>query len=188
MDVPVALPERMQPELVGDVRRAHRIGEVLSKSAGVSCTNNATLTIQKTNEKQWLEVDLLVGEYQQNSILQFILAKHLVQLVPCLRHPIPIVAVNNEDQRLRVHEVVAPQRADLVLASNVPHCEVDILVFDCFDVEAYGRNGRDVFAELKLVQDSGFTGRVQADHEYADIFLSADKAFEDAGEITHCKW
>ena len=44
-------------------------------------------------------------------------------------------------KHLRVLEVVAPQRPDLVLAADVPHRERDVLVLDCFDVEAW--KGKD---------------------------------------------
>lgn len=37
---------------------------------------------------------------------------------------------------LCVLEVVAPERADLILASDVPHGEVDVLVLDRLHVEA----------------------------------------------------
>ena len=40
-------------------------------------------------------------------------------------------------KHLRVLEVVAPQRPDLVLAADVPNRERDVLVLDCFDVEAW---------------------------------------------------
>ena len=43
---------------------------------------------------------------------------------------------------LGVLEVVAPERADLVLAANVPHREADVLVLDRLDVEAYAVSGR----------------------------------------------
>lgn len=39
---------------------------------------------------------------------------------------------------LGVLEVVAPERADLVLASDVPYCEANVLVLDRLDVEAFG--------------------------------------------------
>ena len=38
---------------------------------------------------------------------------------------------------LRVLEVVAPQRPDLVLAADVPNRERDVLVLDRFDVKAW---------------------------------------------------
>ncbi len=72
---------------------------------------------------------------------------------------IPIVAVNNEDKRLRTNEVVAPERADLVLASNVPYCEVDVLIFNCFDVE----NGCNFqITETKLKEQSVFGNQSHA--------------------------
>ena len=50
-------------------------------------------------------------------------------------------------------EVVSPQRADLVLASDIPDVEFCVLVSDCLDVEADGGDGRDVLVELELVED-----------------------------------
>ena len=38
---------------------------------------------------------------------------------------------------LCVEEVVSPQRSDLVLTTDVPHCETDILVFDRLHIEPY---------------------------------------------------
>ncbi len=40
----------------------------------------------------------------------------------------PVVAVNNKDKALRVLIVVAPQGADLVLATHIPNSEADVLV------------------------------------------------------------
>ena len=37
---------------------------------------------------------------------------------------------------LCVLEVVAPERADLVLTSHIPHCEVDVLVLHRLNVES----------------------------------------------------
>ena len=52
---------------------------------------------------------------------------------------------------------MAPQRADLVLATDVPHREADVLVLNGLDVEAdRGDRGHDL-AELELVQDGGLT-------------------------------
>ena len=42
----------------------------------------------------------------------------------------PVVAVNNKDKALRVLIVVAPQGADLVLATHIPNSEADVLVPD----------------------------------------------------------
>jgi len=48
---------------------------------------------------------------------------------------------------------VAPERADLVLSTHVPHVELDVFVCYCFDVEADGRDGGDVLVKFELVED-----------------------------------
>jgi hypothetical protein len=50
-------------------------------------------------------------------------------------------------------EVVSPQRADLVLAADVPDIELGVLVCDRLDVEADGGDGGHVLVELELVED-----------------------------------
>eukprot|EP00964_Phaeocystis_antarctica_P040780 scaffold23323_cov60-Phaeocystis_antarctica.AAC.2 len=92
LDVPVALAERVQAELVGDLSCIHRVGQVL-----------------------------LVGEHQQDGLTQLVLVEHAVQLVARLAHAIAIVRVDHEDDALGVLVVMAPERADLVLAAHI--CE-----------------------------------------------------------------
>lgn len=79
---------------------------------------------------------LLVGEDEEESIPEFIFIEHALQLLAGLNDTVAIVAVDDKDDALRVLEVVAPQRPDLVLTADVPDGELDVLVFDCFDVEA----------------------------------------------------
>jgi hypothetical protein len=79
---------------------------------------------------------LLVGEDQKESVPQLVLVQHPLELFTRLDNTIAIVAVNNEDDTLCVLEVMPPQRTDLVLASDIPHGELDVLIFDCLDVEA----------------------------------------------------
>ena len=64
---------------------------------------------------------------------------------------------------LRVLVIMPPQRADLVLAADVPHGEVDVFVLDGLDVESDGGNGSDDFSELQLVEDCGLTGGIETD-------------------------
>ena len=54
-----------------------------------------------------------------------------------LADPLAVVGVDDEDESLGVLEVVAPQRADLVLTADVPHGEADVLVLDRLHVEAF---------------------------------------------------
>ena len=46
-----------------------------------------------------------------------------------------------------------PKRSNLILPSHVPNVELDILICDGLDVEANGRNGRDVGVDFQLVQN-----------------------------------
>mmetsp|Transcript_42278 Transcript_42278/g.135353 ORF Transcript_42278/g.135353 Transcript_42278/m.135353 type:complete len:207 (+) Transcript_42278:281-901(+) len=132
LDVPVALAERVQPQLVGNLSSVHGVGEIL-----------------------------LVGEHQQHGLAELILVEHAVKLVPGLPDTVAIVGVHNENQALRVLEVVPPEGTDLVLAADIPHGETDVLVLHGLDVEPDGGDGGDDLAELELVQNGGLTGRVK---------------------------
>jgi hypothetical protein len=79
---------------------------------------------------------LLVGEDEEQRIPQLVFVEHALQLLAGLDDTVAVVAVDDEDDALRVLEVVSPERADLVLAADVPDGELDVLVFDCLDVEA----------------------------------------------------
>ena len=74
---------------------------------------------------------------------------------------------------------------DLVLASDVPHGERDVLVLDGLDVEADRRDGCDDLPELQLVQDGGLTGGVEADHEDAHVLLAEELAEDLGSEDAH---
>ena len=79
---------------------------------------------------------LLVGKHQQNGVPQLILVQHALQLLACLDDTVTIVAVDDKDDALRVLEVMSPQGPDLVLATDIPHGELDVLVLDRLDIEA----------------------------------------------------
>lgn len=80
---------------------------------------------------------LLVGENQQNGIPELILVQHTLQLLSGFNNTITIIGINNEDDALGVLEVMSPQRSDLVLSTNIPYSELDILVFDSLNVETW---------------------------------------------------
>lgn len=63
------------------------------------------------------------------------LVEHSKKLVTCLAHTVTIVGIDHENESLCVLEVMAPQGADLVLSSHIPHSEADILVLHCLNVE-----------------------------------------------------
>lgn len=79
---------------------------------------------------------LLVGKDQQDGISQLILVQHALKFLSGLDDTISVVAVDNEDDTLGVLEVVSPQGTDLVLTTDIPHGELDVLVLNSLDVEA----------------------------------------------------
>lgn len=78
---------------------------------------------------------LLVGENQKEGITKLVLVQHALQLLAGLDNTVPIVAVNHENDTLGVLEVVAPEGADLVLTTDIPHGKLNVLVLDGLDVE-----------------------------------------------------
>lgn len=97
----------MQTELVGDLGRVHGVGQIL-----------------------------LVGKDQEERIPKLVLVQHALQLLSCLDNTITIVGVDDEDNSLCVLEVMSPKRPDLVLATDVPHGELDVFVLDGLNVES----------------------------------------------------
>lgn len=79
---------------------------------------------------------MLVGEDQEVGVPELVLVQHALQLLAGLDDTVTIVAVDDEDDTLGVLEVVPPQRSDLVLSTDIPHGEGDVLVLDRLDVEA----------------------------------------------------
>ena len=67
--------------------------------------------------------------------------EHALKLGPGLLEAAGIVRVNDENDALGIFVVVTPERANLVLAADVPHGKGDVLVGDGLNVEAC-RGGR----------------------------------------------
>ena len=92
---------------------------------------------------------LLVSEDQEESIPELVLVQHSLEFLTRLNNTITIVAVNDEDNTLGVLEVMPPERTDLVLTTNIPHGERDVLVLDCLNVETWGDCQRIVLVRAK---------------------------------------
>lgn len=80
---------------------------------------------------------LLVGKDQEDGISELVLVQHALELLSGLNNTIAIVAINDEDDALCVLEVMSPERSDLVLSTDIPHGELDVLVLDGLDVESF---------------------------------------------------
>jgi len=128
---------------------------------------------------------LLVGENQQNGIPQLILVQHALQLLSGLNNTITIVAINNEDDTLGVLEVMSPERSDLVLSTDIPHCELNVLVLDGLDIETDSGDCGNDLAKLQLIQNGCLSCSIQTDHQNSHL-LFAPELVEELGECkTH---
>lgn len=79
---------------------------------------------------------LFIGKDQKQSIPQLILVQHTLQLLTGFHHTLTIVAINNEDDSLRILEVMPPERSDLILSTDIPHGKLDVFVLNSLYVEA----------------------------------------------------
>ena len=78
---------------------------------------------------------LLVGEDKNDGIAELILVKHLLEFLGGFLDTLPIVGIDDEDKALGVLEVVPPEGANLILTTDIPNGEVDLLVLNSLDLE-----------------------------------------------------
>lgn len=78
---------------------------------------------------------LLVGKDQEDGVAKLILVEHALELFAGLDDTVTIVAIDDEDDTLGVLEVVSPEGTDLVLTTDIPDGELNVLVLDGLDVE-----------------------------------------------------
>jgi hypothetical protein len=118
---------------------------------------------------------LLIGKDEQGGVAQLILDEHLIQLRLGVLYTVAVVAIHDKYNAVGVLVVVAPQRAELVLTTDIPHGELQVLVLQRLNVEADGWDGRHDLAELQLVEDGRLTSGIEADHEDAHLLLSEQR-------------
>jgi hypothetical protein len=126
---PGALSQAVQAKLICDLGSVHGILEERRSTIGQS--NNRTVG----RNSAYRQI-LLVGENQEDSVPQLILVEHALQLLTSFNDTVTIVTVDNEDDTLSILEVVPPQGANLVLSTDIPHGELDVLVLYRLDIEA----------------------------------------------------
>eukprot|EP00288_Rhodomonas_lens_P016375 CAMPEP_0177706748 /NCGR_PEP_ID=MMETSP0484_2-20121128/9387_1 /TAXON_ID=354590 /ORGANISM="Rhodomonas lens, Strain RHODO" /LENGTH=156 /DNA_ID=CAMNT_0019218223 /DNA_START=129 /DNA_END=599 /DNA_ORIENTATION=- len=112
LDVPIAIPDVVQPERIRELVRGDGVEKIL-----------------------------LVGEEEEGDARQLLLLQQSGQLHTSLVDPSPISAINHVHQSISLIKVVPPVRADGLLTSNIPHVQLEALVDDRFDVEALGGHG-----------------------------------------------
>jgi hypothetical protein len=122
----------VEAELVCDLGGVHGILN-LRLACDSGCQTNWRICCSDKGTHRQI---LLVGEDEEDGITELILVEHALEFLASLDDTVTIVAVDDEDDTLGVLEVMSPERANLVLTTNIPHCELDVLVLDGLDVEA----------------------------------------------------
>lgn len=109
---------------------------------------------------------LLIGVDQDGGFAQLVSLQHGVQLFSDDAQSVPVHAVDDHDDELRVGVVSGPGGSEALLATQVPHDKVNVLPDDLFDVGADGRRSVDHLVHEELVEYGGLAGVVQAHHDY----------------------
>jgi len=138
----------METKLVGDFGSVHGIGEIL-----------------------------LVCEDEKEGISELVLVQHSLKFFASLGYTLSIVGIDDENDTLGVLEVMPPERSNLILSSDVPNGERNVLVLDGLDIEADCWDGGHDFTKLELVEDGGLTGGIETDHQDTHFLLA-----EEGGE------
>ena len=139
LDIPLPVMKAVKPETLCHLGGTHSVGQIL-----------------------------LVREDQKDGVTELILTKHAVELVTSCIRTLTIIGIHHKDDAMGILIVVSPQRSDLVLPSDIPHSEANILVLHGFHVESNGGDSSHHLAKLELVQNSRLqnagTGSVQKVH------------------------
>lgn len=122
----------MQSKLIGNLSGVHG---VLSRVTPRQYSSHLKKCIQSQETHRQI---LLVSEDQEQSIPELVLVQHPLKLLTGFADTLPIVGIDDEDDSLGVLEVMAPEGTDLILTTDIPHGERNVLVLDSLDVEAYG--------------------------------------------------
>lgn len=132
---PSPLSQAVQTKFISNLGSIHCV--LLVKNGLVSEPPSKCTQRQETHRQI-----LFVGEDQEQGIPKLILIQHSLKLLTSLADTLSVVGVDNENDSLGVLEVMAPKGTDLVLTTDIPHGEGNVLVLDSLDVEAYC--GREV--------------------------------------------
>ena len=121
---PGTLSQAVKTQLVRDLGGVHGILELCQQMSECYWVPNTDWQI------------LLVGKDQKNGVPEFILVQHSLEFLPSLDNTVTIIAVHNEDDTLGILEIMSPERSDLVLSTDIPYSELNVLIFDRLDVES----------------------------------------------------
>jgi len=122
----------------------------------------------------------LVGKDEEYCVLHLTVADDTHELSAGLFDTLAITAVDNENEGLSACKVVAPERTNLVLTSDIPHVELDLLVRHRLDVETDSGDSGHVLAQLQLVEDCCLAGRVETEHQNTHLLVAKELSKQTA--------
>lgn len=64
------------------------------------------------------------------------------------------------------------------MATHIPNCEADVLIFHSLNIEPDRWYGGDNFTQFQFIQDCGFPGCVQSNHEDPHLLLAEEPGEE----------
>lgn len=91
----------------------------------------------KIVQKLTIRQILFISKYQNDGVTHLPIVNYPMQLRARLIHSIPIRTVHYEYKTLCSRIVVSPERSYLILSTDIPNVELDVLVGDGFHVKAH---------------------------------------------------
>lgn len=129
------------------------VGEAVAWRGRLGCQSRGSPRKEKWGFLVTYRKILLVGEDEEDGVSELVLVEHALEFLSGLDDTVTIVGIDDEDDSLRVLEVMPPERADLVLTTDIPHGELNVLVLDGLDVETCGKKRRLVSHDGPREQD-----------------------------------
>ncbi len=117
---------------------------------------------------------LLVCQHEQNSLFEFFLCEHSVELVFGNLESVLILGVHDEDNRVAVAVVVSPHWSKIVLTAHVPHVKLDVLKLDRLNVESNGGLVVLRLSQFELVKYRALPGGVESEQQNLGLFASIE--------------
>lgn len=97
---------------------------------------------------------LLVRKDEEQAFLHLSIAQDSVQLLLGFVNTFSVLAVDHENEALCSGIIVPPQRSDLILTSDIPYVELDILIGHRFHVETNWRWERQALVFSRNREDA----------------------------------
>ena len=187
LDEPRPLPEAMETQLVRDFSSVHSVGKILLVGEDKQESVAELVLVEHPLEllTSLRNTFPIVGVDNEDDALRVLeVCGRVRERDAGARAEAELESADTSDAG-GTTRTMPPERTDLVLSSDVPDGEGDVLVLYRLDVETWrwqarhcqrartravrrliptdGRDSRDNFTELELVQDGGLTSGIETD-------------------------